>query len=241
MTQPVNPWRDGPLGGDLWISDADRARIDRFNARLAPDDPTAVRYRTQQGRPLVPGAWSGDPWSAPILLLLLNPAVSDGTDPLYSDPAASRVAAVARGDWDLEYPNAWLHPDVRRHEPWTSRVVCGALHRLLVADGMQAEAAWGRLSRKVAMLELSPWVSHKWSPGAVVGTTPLSVALAARAAADPGRIVLLGRGESTWKMCGLFDADTLPLSRGVRSNQSRITQPNFPMMWQGIVDEVMRP
>lgn len=236
-----NPWKDGPLDGRLWIDPEDRRRIDRYNSRLSVDDPTIVRYVTQGDRPYVPGAWSGNVWESSVVLLLLNPAVSDTTDGLYADPQClKRVESVAMGRWDAEYPNAWLHPDVRRHEPWCSRVVCGGLHRFLVDRGVEPEVAWRTLSRRISLLELSPWVSHRWSVGAVVETTRLSVALASEAMRDPDRIVLLGRGGPNWKMAGLVDVDLLPVSLGVRSNQSRITASNFPETWRQIVDLVTK-
>jgi hypothetical protein len=172
-------------------------------------------------------------------LLLLNPAVSPHSHKLYADAAArAEVERMARCDWNVHYPNAWLHPAVRQLEPWCSKVVCAALHRHLVANGMKEEAAWSRLSQKIALIELSPWTSYKWSHHAVVETTPLSVGLARAAMDDPHRIVLLGRGEADWRTAGLVDVDTLPVSRGVRSNQSRITASNFPSVWDKIVEEV---
>ena len=237
-----NPWKDGPASDGLWIDPADRVRLERVNSRLPPDDPRRVNYRTTTGKPLVPGMWSGDPWEAPIVLLLLNPAVSPFTHGLYDDSAGLRlVEDMAMVKKDRAYPNAWLHPAVRLHEPWCSRVVCGALHRHLLQDGHDAEEAWRLLARKIAILELSPWTSHKWSHHAVVETTKVSVALARKAMEDPGRIVLLGRGEADWKSAGLVDVDLLPLSRGVRSNQSRITQANFPTVWQNIINELKKP
>lgn len=234
-----NPWEGGPGPDGLWISSVDRRRVDRYNARLSTDDPTVVRYMTQGGRPLVPGAWSGNPWTAPIVLLLLNPAVSEYTDGMYSDPAClTRVADVAMGRWDPDYPNAWLHPEVRRHEPWCSRVVCGNLHRILLDRGVGSEEAWSLLSQKISVLELSPWVSHRWSVGAVVETTQLSVALAQNAMLDPKRTVLLGRGESIWRSVGLLDVDLLPMSTGVRGNQCRITQSNFSTAWGDILSHL---
>lgn len=235
----VNPWRDGPGPDGMWIAPADRERIDRVNTRLPDGDGRRLNYLTSTGRPLVPGAWSGDPWKAPIVLLLLNPAVSPHSPKLYSNPTAlAQVEKMARGDWNLDYPNAWLHPVVRPIEPWCSKVVCAGLHRHLTSQGMSDEAAWSRLSQRIAIIELSAWTSYKWSHHAIVGTTPVSISLAQAAMNDPGRIVLLGRGEADWKTAGLVDVDTLPVSLGVRSNQSRITVSNFPKVWNRILEEV---
>ena len=237
-----NPWKDGPGPDGMWIDPQDRSRIDRVNLRLPEGDPRRVNYLTSSGKPLVPGAWSGDPWVAPIVLLLLNPAVSPFTGGLYEDlPSLRHVEDMVLAKKDRTYPNAWLHPAVRAHEPWCSRVVCGALHRYLLQEGHDPEEAWKLLARKIAILELSPWTSHKWSHHAIVATTKVSVGLAQDAMDDPNRIVLLGRGESDWKSAGLVDVDLLPLSKGVRSNQSRITPANFPTVWQKIIDELKKP
>jgi hypothetical protein len=238
-----NPWKDGPGRDGLWISSSDRARIDRVNVRLPSDDGRRLNYLTSSGKPLVPGAWSGDPWSAPIVLLLLNPAVSPFSEKLYADINALRhVEAMTLNSPGRDYPNAWLHPSVRQHEPWCSKVVCGALHRYMTEErGLEVEEAWRLLARKIAILELSAWTSHKWSHHAFVETSRVSVELAKQAMEDSSRIVLLGRGEADWKSAGLVDVDLLPLSRGVRSNQSRITPKNFPTVWEKITNELKRP
>lgn len=238
----INPWSSGPGVGGLWICEEDQHRIDRANGRMPPDDARRVYYRSIEGHPLVPGAWSGNPWEAPIVLLLLNPAYSKGFQSTYTDPTALKLMSdVASGNWSKDYPNAWLHPLMRKYEPWCASVPCGALHRQLVGEGMDPEEAWSLLSRKIAILELSAWVSSKWSTSAIVGTTSLSVHLANEAISDPNRLVLLGRGEGDWKTAGVYDADLLPLSRGVRSNQSRITQGNFPTAWARLQELLKSP
>jgi hypothetical protein len=235
----VTPWTHGPFDDGLWITPFDKARIDRYNARLRPDDPRRVRYATTSGRPLYPCQWSGNPWSASVLLLLLNPAFSEDADELYGEAEVSRrVEAAVRGQWDEEYPMPWLHPVVRKSNPWCSTVPFAALHRHLTSRGEESEAAWRRLARKCAVLELAPWASYRWSSGAVCSTTSLSVHLALEAMHTRGRVVLLGRGEDDWKTAGLLDVDTLPKSRGVRVNQSRITPSNFPEAWAAVVAAV---
>ncbi|HAN16496.1 MAG TPA: hypothetical protein DCP73_13245 [Chloroflexi bacterium] len=209
--------------------------MDRYNSRLPPQDGRRVRYLTSKGRPMYPGQWSGNPWTAPVLLLLLNPAFSDDLDEVYGDPEVQRrVEAAVRGQWDDDYPLPWLHPAARARDPWCANIPFAALHRHLTSKGEESEAAWRRISRKCAVLELGPWASYKWSSGAIGSTTSLSIRLAAEAMADPSRVVLLGRGEDDWKTAGLIDADLLPKSRGVRVNQSRITPANFPETWRAI-------
>lgn len=186
----------------------------------------------------MPGQWSGDPTRAAVLLLLLNPSYGPRTEEIYeSGPPAAlyQLCLNAMGHWDETYPNPWLHPELRGREPWCSAVVFGGLHRELVSDGWEPEAAWQRLSQRVCVLELSPWPSYKWGDGSWVSTCKLSVELASAAAADPSRLVLLGRGEAEWKSAGFLDVDLLPKSRGVRSHQCRLTRGNFPETWERLV------
>ena len=232
----TTPWTRGMSPNGLWISLEDQVRIDRTNARLPKDDGRRLHYRTLGGRPLFPGQWSGNPWSAPILMLLLNPAFSEDLDAAYTDPELThRVTNHVTGQWDDDYPNPWLHPKLRAADPWCATVAFAALHRHLTSKGEEPEAAWRRISRKCAILELGAWASYKWSSDAFCSTSKLSIQLAGDAMSDPGRIVLLGRGESDWKSAGLLDVDTLPKSRGVRVNQSRLSQANYPGAWSRIL------
>jgi len=238
----VSPWSTGldPATG-VWISPADAARVERWNSRLPLGDPRRVILVTSGGHPVMPGQWSGDPSSAPVVLLLLNPSYGPRTEDIYEGgppEALYHLCLNAMGHWDATYPNPWLHPVLRSREPWCSSVVFGALHRQLQDDGWEAEAAWQRISQRVAVLELSPWPSHKWGDGAWVSTCQVSVDLARRAMSDPGRLALLGRGESEWKSAGLLDADVLPKSRGVRSHQCRLTRGNFPEAWDRLLSLV---
>jgi hypothetical protein len=233
------PWTTGPRTDGSWISEEDRRRIDRANARVAADDPHRVHYTTEAGVPLIPGQWTGNPWGAKVVLLLLNPAYSTQLDDVYNDAEMVKaMSAQASGQWDARYPNPWLTPKGRRADSWCSSVAFAALHKKLVELGGEVEESWMQLSKTTAMLELSPWASFRWSEAAYVSTTHLSVKLAYEAMNDPSRIVLLGRGEADWKAAGLLDADLLPKSLGVRAHQSRISQANFPTVWNKIIDAV---
>lgn len=233
----LTPWTNFELNDGLWISKEDKVRVDRANSRLHEDDPRRLHYKTVDGVPLYPGQWSGNPWSAEIVLLLLNPAFSLKLDQAYVDQDFCRhIEAQARGQWDPEYPNPWVRPKLRDLDTWCCRVAFADMHRVLVEMGGEPEECWKRISRKVAVLELSPWASFKWSPSAFVTTTGLSVCLARDAALDPSRQVLLGRGEDDWRAAGLLDADLLPKSRGIRQHQSRISQSNFPTVWKRILE-----
>ena len=239
----VSPWSAGPHPDTgEWMSRDDRARVERWNSRLPPGDGRRIILSTTAGAPVMPGQWSGDPVRGAALLLLLNPSYGPRTEEIYDsgpDAVLSLLRLNATGNWDSQYPNPWLHPELRTREPWCSTVVFGALHRRLVDDGWDSEAAWQRLSQRVCVLELSPWPSYKWGDGSWVSTCRTSVELAGAAMLDPARVVLLGRGESEWKAAGLLDVDVLPKSRGVRSHQCRLTQANFPTAWPRLVAAVV--
>lgn len=232
-----NPFAGGPAPNGTWLSPLDVARADRWNARIGPDDPRRLSCTTLTGRPLVPTQWSGNPWTASIVLLLLNPAPSPHLDEVYRDPATlNRLEASALCRWDEDYPNALLHPSVRCRDPWTANVVFGDLHRYLNSIGMESEPAWRRVAQRCSVLELSPLMSYKWSTSAVVSSTATSIALAAAAQSDPDRLVLLARGESDWRCAGFLDVDVVPKSLGVRSHQCRLSRNNFPTAWDRVVE-----
>lgn len=231
----LSPWSNGPSSNGLWISDDDRQRVDRFNARLAEGDARRVYYQTDEGIPIFPQLWSGNPHKASILILMLNPSISEDMVCLRTDNDLDGIVANAsRGKWNKKYPNQWLHPHFRPLDRWCSSVVFGKIHKQIAPD-FGEEEAWQRLSQRVALLELAPWTSAVWSTGPLSSATSFAVKLAQKAMNDPNRIVLLARGESDWKTAGLLDADLLPKSRGVRVNQSRLSQANYPHVWDKIV------
>lgn len=234
------PWSHGPRSDGLWICQEDKDRIDRYNSKLRPEDEEyRMHYTIESGQPMIPGMWCGNPYEARLILLMLNPAVSEENERAYAIPELKeRLENSARGQWDPEYPNAWLHPLGRKAGPWCATVVFGALHKHLVSNNYKPEEAWSRIANRCAVLELSPWASHKWSPNAIISSSSLSISLAKAAMADKKRLVLLARGEDQWHMAGLIDADTLPKSKGVRSNQSRITPANFPDVWPDIIAKI---
>jgi hypothetical protein len=235
----LTPWTNFEPEDGLWIPKEDRRRVDRANAELAPDDPRKLHYRTVEGRALYPGQWSGNPWRAEVVLLLLNPAFSLDLDRAYTNESFSRyIEPQVRGQWDAEYPNPWVRPEVRDLDPWSMRVAFADIHKKLVSLGGDAENSWKTISKKIAILELSPWASFRWSPSAYTSTTRVSIQLAFEASRDPGRQVLLGRGLDDWRAAGLLDADLLPRSRGIRQHQSRISESNFPTAWSRILDLV---
>lgn len=271
MSQQLkNPWQDrNPMDQGDWFLPGEKDRIDRHNGRVmsrAAGSKTlkqahqALRRLVAppgpNGRHPVPIQWAGNPWEAPILLLLMNPswgAVETGTTPsdagLDHTQAGYKIAAnsnlirlidgTARGDWDPAYPNPFLHPAWRQVDSWHPKKVFAQLHGHLVDSmKMHPEDAWKRLSQRACVLEISPWASLEWTSGCIGPTARLAADLAHAAMDDPNRLVLVGRGGDEWRKVGLLDVDLLESSRGIRSHQVRISRNNFPVSWSRVLELV---
>ena len=222
-TRFVSPWLDHPrLYGETWV-------LPKDSGFLGP----GVHTVTPDGLPYVPMQWSGNPAGARVLILMLNPGITADIDRIYSNPdALARIEACAQGDFDPDYPNPWLHPALREMDNWQPRRVFSNLHDHLTGDvGMDNEDAWRRLSQRVCLLELAPFPTEKWSVGAICSTLWTSVILANQAIDDPDRCVLLARGRDQWRAAGLVRASMLPQSKGIRGNQPRVNERNFPNSW----------
>ena len=231
-----SPWWSGPGPDGSWVHPDDKARIQRHNAKLKPGDKRRVVLQTESGHHVVPGQWSGNPWEAKVVVLLMNPSTGHELDAFYSNPeVVDAIGPMMTGNWDPQYPNAWLSPKMRKIDGWNATVAWSYIHKTLVEGGMESEAAWQRVAQRCCLLELAPYPSLEWSSGVFTSTTKLSVELAQRAYDDPDRLVLLCRGENEWKAAGLLDADLLPKSKGVRMHQCRITPGNFPDVWDRIL------
>ena len=227
-TSFVSPWDAWPqLHGESWVLPEDAGL-------LGP----RVQTVTPEGRPYVPMQWSGNPAEASILLLMLNPGTTGDIDTIYRNPdALARIEACAQGDFDPEYPNPWLHPTLRAMDNWQPGRVFKNLHDHLVGNiGMSTETAWRRLSQRVCLLELAPFPTKSWDVNAICSTLWTSVILANEAIDDPDRLVLLARGRDQWRAAGLIRASLLPKSRGIRGNQPRINERNFPEAWVRVLE-----
>lgn len=233
------------------MMDAARSAADMDHAVACLD--RVVAAPGPAGQPQVPTQWAGDPWAAPVLMLLMNPSWGadivgnfPGTLNLQHNAAASKnfrdtalqslLDDAARGDFDPDYPNQFLHPVWRQADSWHPSKVFKSLHGHLTSSGLSDELAWSRLAKRVCVLELSPWSSRKWTTGCLGPTAHLAAGLAESAMRDPERLVILGRGRGEWKQAGLWDVDQVECSRGVRGNQVRISQANFPESWSRIID-----
>lgn len=226
----VSPWEDWPrLHGEPWVLPIDTNLLG-----------TDVQTFTPEGRPYVPMQWSGNPVDASVLLLMLNPGTTADIDRIYSNPdALSRIEACAQGDFDPEYPNPWLHPTLREMDNWQPGRVFKDLHNHLIGNvGMKTELAWRRLSQRVCLLELAPFPTKSWNVNAICSTLWTSVTLANTAIDDPDRLTLLARGRDQWRAAGLIRASLLHKSRGIRGNQPRINERNFPETWVRVLELV---
>lgn len=253
------PWA-GRQHGDTsaWWLPGELDRLRRHNDRLQAESQRAaaagdhkraedvLRYQillgTRSGHHPIPCQWAGDPWTAGVLLLLMNPSWEEEScdrtlgNPVLRDP----LDAAARGDFDPLYPNPFLSPAWRSVDSWHPSRVFGSLHRHMVERlGWASEAAWQRCAQRVCVLELSPWASKSWTPGCWGPTTQVAAELALEAQRSPDRVVLVGRGGDEWRRAGLLDVDLLEQSRGVRMNQVRISQANFPRSWDRVLTSVL--
>lgn len=270
MSNLSNPWSNRPaMCPSPWFLPGEAARIGRHNSRVQAKATSAKTLKDAHqalrrlvappgpnGAAPVPAQWAGNPWEAPILLLLMNPswgAVNTGASPsnasLAHNPKSFANAAnpilqdlidrTARGAWDQNYPNPFLHPAWRKADPWHPTRVFKSLHEYLTkVKKMQSEDAWRRLAQRICVLEISPWASLEWTSGCIGPTARLASDLAQVAMDDPNRLVLVGRAADEWRKIGLLDVDLLESSRGVRRNQVRISQNNFPNSWDRIISLV---
>lgn len=249
-----------------WFLPGEAARIIRHNARVRAKASSATTLKDAHqalrrlvapagpnGAAPIPAQWAGNPWEAPILLLLMNPswgADKTGTSPANAGldhTAKGRTIAAnaqlqdlldrtARGAWDPDYPNPFLHPAWRKADDWHSKWVFKSLHEYLTkVKKIQSVDAWKRLAQRICVLEISPWASLVWTSGCIGPTSRLAADLAQVAMDDPDRLVLVGRGSDEWRKVGLLDVDLLESSQGVRRNQVRISQNNFPNSWNRIL------
>lgn len=219
----ISPWRNQSMRyGESWVLPADSGLLGH-----------AVETTTPHGAPYIPMQWSGNPAEASILLLMLNPGTTADIDRIYDNPEVrARIEACARGEFDPEYPNPWLHPTLREMDNWQPGRVFKNLHNHLVGEvGMSIEDAWRRLSQRVCLLELAPFPTKTWSVNAICSTLWTSVTLANQAIDNPDRLTLLARGRDQWRAAGLIRASLLHKSRGIRGNQPRINERNFPETW----------
>ena len=263
----TNPWSGrAPMSSAPWFLPGEAARIGRHNARVMSNVASAQNMKEasnalrklvappgHSGSHPIPLQWSGNPWEAPVLLLLMNPswgAVEVGSSPqslqLEHNDSSKKIGSnqslqalldrTARGAWDPDYPNPFLHPMWRKADEWHPKKVFSILHRELTDNfGFAPEDAWKRLSQRVCVLEIAPWASLEWTSGCLGPTSRLSADLADAAHNDPNRIVLVGRGADEWRKVGFLDVDLCEKSHGVRSHQVKISSNNFPESWSRVL------
>jgi len=142
-----NPWLELP-GAAPFVLDTDRPIIDDFNYRAKGRTPA---YRVETS--LLPEPWVG--WvDAPILLLLLNPGVSDEDLVLHQQTDFRRRVLACHRQAPSEYPNYYLDPALTGPGArWSRRVLA-----FLIRDVGAASVA-----ENVAYLEFFPYHSRRFA------------------------------------------------------------------------------
>jgi hypothetical protein len=126
----MNPWL-GLRSEAPYVLDDDQAAVDEFNERASE--------RARLETTLLPEPFVGYV-GAPVLLLALNPGVSDGDFALHKDPAfRDRVRACHRQD-QVDWPYYYLSPEVGGPGArWSARVLAALIRELgldVVAHGV---------------------------------------------------------------------------------------------------------
>lgn len=139
-----NPWLKLPPEPPFVLPE-DRPAIETFNRSAVPD------YRVETA--LMPEPFVGRP-DAPILLLLLNPGVSDDDFALHEQPDFRQRVRACHHRQSATYANYFLDPDVSGPGArWMSRV----LGSLIREFGAQTVATG------VASLEYFPYHSRRFA------------------------------------------------------------------------------
>lgn len=159
----------------------DRPAVEAFN-RTATE-------RTRVETSLLPEPWVGCT-DAPILLLLLNPGMSDDDLALHRRPAFRRRIFACHRRELAPFPNYYLDPDVTGPGArWTARIL-----RPLVAEfGAQAVA------NAVGALEFFPYHSRSFAHHRLrVPSQEFTFSLL-RSAIGRGAVVFVTRGRGLWE------------------------------------------
>jgi hypothetical protein len=176
----MNPWLKVPDSAPFVLAD-DRPAIDRFNASA----PSRTRVETD----LLPEPFVGRV-DAPIVLLALNPGVSDGDFALHRQAAFRDLVRACHRQASTDWPYYYLNPNVEGPGARWSRRVLGPLIR---AAGLEAVA------RGIVLFEYFPYHSRAFAhralrvPSQQFGFGVLRQALKTAAA------VFVTRGRALWE------------------------------------------
>ena len=164
-----NPWQRLPEEGDLV---------------LPGDEPAATGYALWK----VPSPWSGPAFTADILILLLNPGLSEDADRAdLEDPVFRRMMRLQlTGLEDLPWCQAqWEGTGAGRY--WSPRL------RDLIADSSRSAVA-----AKVAIVEWIAYSSRRWvAPRAILPSQAFTSRVLVEAIGR-GAYIVLTRGRRLW-------------------------------------------
>lgn len=180
MDRLRNPWVALPTKAPF-VLEADRPAIDRYNRTARPD-----RYVQTS---LMPEPFVGRV-NAPILLLLLNPGLSDDDFGLHARADFRDGVRRCLHQERTSYANYFLEPNaVGAGARWTRRV----LSRLLEEFGAQTVA------NRVGQLEYFPYHSRRFAHrGLCVPSQEFTFQLL-RLAIRREAVILLIRGQKIWE------------------------------------------
>jgi hypothetical protein len=180
VSETPNPWLRLPLEPPF-VLPGDQPAIETFNRSAAHD------YRVETG--LMPEPFVGRP-NAPILLLLLNPGVSDDDFALHEQAFFRERIRVCHRWHPATYANYFLDPDVSGPGArWMSRV----LGSLIREFGTQTVATC------VASLEYFPYHSRRFAHHRLRVTSQQYGFELLRSAIHRGAAIFVTRGARIWE------------------------------------------
>jgi len=190
---PANPW-DGLSPTESLVLPSDRLAIEVYNEREnARENPREDRLIHST---LMPEPFFG-PFDAPVVVLLLNPGVSEQDAQAHADPALrERLLANLRRDTLEEWrqPHVHLAADLAYPGAAWWRSVVGHLTREVV-DGVQLTPK--RIAKRLLAVQFFPYHSREFHHGLLrLPSQDFGFALVRRAIARDALIIM--RGEKYW-------------------------------------------
>ena len=176
----MNPWCDLPTDSPYVLA-TDNEAIVQFNAKAPP--PLRVELS------LMPEPFVGRV-DAPVVLLTLNPGVSDADFALHRDPKFRAIVRRCHTQNTMDYPNYYLDPAVSGPGArWLHRIT-----RPLVSEfGARA------VSTSLTLIEYFPYHSVRFGHGKLRVPSQEHTFSLVRDAIARGAIVFITRGRSLWQ------------------------------------------
>ena len=215
-TNPMNPWP--ALGCEPpFVLPEDRQAIDNFNARATK--------RTRLEIDLLPEPFVGMV-DAPVVLLTLNPGVSDDDFALHNEPAfRGRIRACHRQD-KAAWPYYYLAPDVTGPGArWSARVLGPLIRELGLASVAQG----------VVLFEYLPYHSRGFGHARLALSSQAFTIGAVRSTIARAAAIFVTRGVRLWSTA-IPELLGHPRLFATRSTRNIVISPrNCPAGWQGAV------